>query len=320
MKSFISLIGMPRSGTTWIAKAIDSHPDVHYLHEPDTVKKIKASICLTKCSDRFEKEAILFFLKGLEYEKHSRCVGKLPFYNKSYNKSYEQQLNKFFIYLQKIAERAGLSTFKEKVPVLGQLDKSKLFWKSIESMGRVGALSECAPDSKFVILTRHPCAILASVKRGLAKNKYSSSIPVYENWGVFEKLIQGNYARGHDITIDKLKIMSVATRMAWRWLMFIEDTVRQAQKSDNCMVVKYENVCAEPSKYFAEILNFYGLSFDKQVHDYIIETTSSSDEDFYSINKNPLESSQKWKNELDKSEIVDILSVLEGTSTGKNYL
>ncbi len=33
----ILVVGAPRSGTTWLAKIIDSHPDVLYRHEPDEV-------------------------------------------------------------------------------------------------------------------------------------------------------------------------------------------------------------------------------------------------------------------------------------------
>ena len=33
----ILIVGAPRSGTTWLAKILDSHPDVLYRHEPDEV-------------------------------------------------------------------------------------------------------------------------------------------------------------------------------------------------------------------------------------------------------------------------------------------
>src|SRR5580692_5237881 len=31
----ILILGSPRSGTTWLAKIFDSHPDILYRHEPD---------------------------------------------------------------------------------------------------------------------------------------------------------------------------------------------------------------------------------------------------------------------------------------------
>lgn len=30
------IFGIPRSGTTWLGKLFDSHPDIVYLHEPDS--------------------------------------------------------------------------------------------------------------------------------------------------------------------------------------------------------------------------------------------------------------------------------------------
>jgi len=320
MKPSIALIGMPRSGTTWVAKAIDSHPDVHYLHEPDTIQKIATPICIPENETVIYRQEIVDFMGSLEGINHSRCVGKLPLYQKSYRNLLQHFIQKLVIYGQKVAERANLELLKENVPILGRINSSKLFWKSIESMGRAVSLAENCPESKFVILLRHPCAIYASVKRGVAKSKYSSSTPIYENWGLFEELIQGTYAKEQGITIEKLTEMSVAQRMAWRWLMFIEDIERRAQTQDNCYVVKYEDICADPNKHFGKILSFYELSFDQQVQNYIVETTSSSEDDFYSINKDPLVSAQKWKAELSEVEVTEMMDIIMQSQSGKKYL
>ena len=37
MKTLSLLFGMPRSGTTWVAKILDSHPHADYRHEPDSL-------------------------------------------------------------------------------------------------------------------------------------------------------------------------------------------------------------------------------------------------------------------------------------------
>ena len=37
IERIILILAAPRSGTTWLAKIFDSHPDVLYRHEPDTV-------------------------------------------------------------------------------------------------------------------------------------------------------------------------------------------------------------------------------------------------------------------------------------------
>ena len=38
----ILLFGQPRSGTTWIGKIFDSHPDTLYRHEPDSGSALKS--------------------------------------------------------------------------------------------------------------------------------------------------------------------------------------------------------------------------------------------------------------------------------------
>ncbi len=40
MNPCILLFGMPRSGTTWVGKLFDSHPDTLYRHEPDSVRRL----------------------------------------------------------------------------------------------------------------------------------------------------------------------------------------------------------------------------------------------------------------------------------------
>ncbi len=137
---------------------------------------------------------------------------------------------------------------------------------------------------------------------------------------MFEELIQGEFAKENNITLDKLKAMSIAQGMAWRWLMFIEDTERKAQKLDNCLIIKYEDICAKPAEKFEQLCSFYGLSFDKQVKKYVSATTHAFDDDFYSIKKYPLIASQKWKKELSEEEITEIVSVIQSTSSGRKYL
>src|SRR4051812_26977959 len=44
LDSAILVLGAQRSGTTWLAKIIDSHPDVLYRHEPDEVAPAPADL------------------------------------------------------------------------------------------------------------------------------------------------------------------------------------------------------------------------------------------------------------------------------------
>ena len=81
----ILIFGKPRSGTTWLGKIFDSHPDIIYLHEPDTELQLK-DIPMLVPSEIYPhyKEIIRIYCSGLLDKCTIRVNGKTPFFNKSY--------------------------------------------------------------------------------------------------------------------------------------------------------------------------------------------------------------------------------------------
>src|SRR5580698_1469066 len=71
----ILVLGAPRSGTTWLAKIIDSHPDVLYRHEPD--ETIAAPSPLTP-------DSLPALLARWATETGARTVTKQPYFRKSW--------------------------------------------------------------------------------------------------------------------------------------------------------------------------------------------------------------------------------------------
>src|ERR1700757_2925244 len=43
VRQSILILGSPRSGTSWLAKIVDSHPDVLFRHEPDEASGTRAN-------------------------------------------------------------------------------------------------------------------------------------------------------------------------------------------------------------------------------------------------------------------------------------
>src|ERR1700712_2005324 len=68
----ILILGYPRSGTTWLAKIFDSHPDILYRHEPDELSPPRA--------DAEPAGQISYWLK----QRSLRAAGKRPTFAKSW--------------------------------------------------------------------------------------------------------------------------------------------------------------------------------------------------------------------------------------------
>jgi hypothetical protein len=81
--SRVFILGEPRSGTSWLAKLFDSHPDVLYRHEPDIVHrpdslpKLMSPSEEVACIDRARE-----YLNTLAATRTLKSAGPLPVFPK----------------------------------------------------------------------------------------------------------------------------------------------------------------------------------------------------------------------------------------------
>src|SRR5918999_996008 len=101
MRALTLLCGMPRSGTTWIGKIFDSHPDTLYRHEPDSASDEIKSIPLVASPSNAERyrEVLSAFIEGLPHLKTARSAGSLPLFPKRYCSSAHLQFKKLAVLL-----------------------------------------------------------------------------------------------------------------------------------------------------------------------------------------------------------------------------
>lgn len=313
----LAMIGMPRSGTTWVAKAIDSHPETYYLHEPDSELRMDLPQIIANADAEQHLPLIKTYLSKIESVNTSKVVGRLPFYRKSYFNSLQLGFNRSSVLANKALGRVSTAFAKSRPLLIKPKKHHVTFWKSIESMGRVSAISQAAPEMKILMLVRHPCAVINSELKGEAANKFASKTPIYENWGLFEHLLSAESSKKYDLDIDKIKAMVPAERLAWRWLIYYEQLLAQAER-DNCLLMQYEYLCTEPMQAFGELLNFFNLSFDQQVKDYLVESTSSHSESYYATSKDPKKAMHGWKSKL-SIEDIDVIQRVVGDHLNNEY-
>src|SRR5437762_1830686 len=96
----IFLFSSPRSGSTWIAKAFDSHPGTIYLHEPDIVDRGSDLLphWFEQGAGDFKNHA-KHYLARLSANRSLRTVGTRPFFAKAYRSETARHIRTGLIYV-----------------------------------------------------------------------------------------------------------------------------------------------------------------------------------------------------------------------------
>jgi len=316
MDNLISVFGMPRSGTTWLAKIIDSHPDVIYRHEPDSERKI--AIPLVTNTDSEYTENINQYCEKLKTHRTIKTCGKFPLFKKSYFNPATYVLFKGSLLVAKLSVRFGLSY--RIIEHINYKEDINLLWKSIESIGRVGNILYALPNAKMVYVIRHPYGQIASVLSGENNGRFFSSTPASEDFGIFEQLLTTTFAIKNELSMEFLNALSPVQRMAIRWLLFNEHALAKiANFSQRVHLVNYEELCSSPLKTSKSIFDFCQLDWNKQTEDFVTKSVKENDSSYYGVFKNSLLNKTQGLTLDNKSDIKSILKTYDFSNCYKIY-
>ncbi|HMU63896.1 MAG TPA: sulfotransferase [Nitrosomonas sp.] len=322
MKKLIIICGMPRSGTTWLGKIFDSHPEILYRHEPDAGGKLNLLPLFTEAWVEEELKFIKQFISELESHTRVNQVSKFPIFKKIRESDIHFQVRKAYLTALKIASRYfGNFSAYEMLP--NQSDMT-IVWKSIESLGRMPimaqAVQELGIEAYFIHIIRHPCGQLNSTLRGQAKQVFTGNYNAAEDEPLFKLLASSSQAQLYELTVSQFQQMNAEQRLTWRWALMNDFALRLMENKPNYFKVRYEDICQEPELTTKELFTFCKLGWNEQTAHFLEMSTKQDVSDYYSVIKNPLNSANAWRKKLSEQQINDIFAVSEKTLSGKLYL
>lgn len=276
------LIGSPRSGTSWLGNIFDSHPDVLFRMEPDTV--LRGDYPSTFDSG-YEAEAASH-LEQLLGCRTLKVNGSRPVFRKRYLNPIAFQTRRACIYSFKVAEKVLPIAGNMSVPDFTSFQNTRVVIKSVSMMGRASAWDHFS-GAQFVHIIRHPCGHIHSVLRGQKEGHLAGRIPLG-----FEVC---KVAKKYGITREKLEAMDEVERLAWRWAILNEKAIQDLSEG---YVQTYEALCADPVGEAKAILTFAGLSWEPQVEAYINDSTSG-DGSYFQTRRSPLDAAMSWQKNFD---------------------
>ncbi len=311
---------MPRSGSTWLGKILDSHPDTLYRHEPDGFGHVNDLPLLVppeqagSYASRIEE-----FVRSLPHINHSKVSGKLPTFPKSYYSSHQLLFKRTNSLVSKLLGRVAGEFPLFRVKDYQAVRDLRVVWKSIESLGRLGALASLMPEATAIHLIRHPCGYVQSVLRGEEQGRFVGSVKASEDFPVFEMLLGSSLAREQGVTLSDLKACSPLERLAWRWTLFNEQALEDTSGLPNCQQVLYEELCTNPESVIRKLFERLHLDWNPQVVRFIRRSTAVNREGFYSVYKNPRLSAEKWRTALSPSDVKRVTAIASLSRAGRMY-
>lgn len=314
----ILVFGRPRSGTTWVGKIFDSHPDTLYLHEPDTAILISDIPIIAEAADTaMDPGKALSIFENTMRLRQSRVAASLPRFPKSYRYSMLDRVH------QSVSLGAKLwSHFFTEISVPDLISRSSLpavrvVWKSIESVGRIQLISHIIPKARIILILRHPGGQISSVQKGQREKYFDDND---EDSGILNMLAESRAARRRGIDIQSFRSMSYIERSAWSWVLYNESAFNPKSVTNNVFIVKYEDVCEDPIGWSKKMFRFSGLEWSAQTEDFVKRSVSRSNERFYSVFKDPTISANKWRKLLSSCEIKVIEDIMSQSYLGDMFL
>ena len=313
----ILLFGMPRSGTTWVGKILDSHPRTVYRHEPDSWRRLDEVPLVPVGATHQYHGTIRGFWAGVGDIRAPKVCGKLPVFPKNYLTAMQLACYRAGIRLSQLAGKAGLD-----LPVICAAaggDGRRIVWKSIESTARFGLVLDALPQARGLLLIRHPCGYVASVLRGEARQKFEDNRGASEDYGIFEMLLETPFAAEKELTLARLRSLTGEERLAWRWALTNVKAMREVDGNPRCKVMIYDDACDDPLTAARSMYEHLQLDWSTQTEQFVRASTGEDQNAYYGVYRDPAKAARKWQTELPADTIERIMAVCRQSPLGEVF-
>lgn len=319
-----AVFGLPRSGTTWISKVIDSHPGVLYFHEPDYLIRVDSVPYVTHREDESVWRPFLKdFLTKLPDCGASRSMLKLPSFKKDF---YASPVNKaawawhqFKWRRIQVLERFGMRPSVTSVPSLA--DNAELWlWKSVEQSGNIATWAEAIPEQKIVHVIRHPCGFVDSVLRGERSRRLAGGKPTSEDPGIFDHVCRTKVANQLGYRLTDWSDLKPHERLAVIWLCLNESAIQNHCGLDKVHVISFDDFCISPYEETERLFGFLGIEKRKQTDNFLNQSTNHHSREYFGLQRRSASVPTSWQDRLSDEVIADVMKIVRLGTSIRRYL
>jgi len=307
----ILVTGLARSGTTWLAKILDSHPDTRYLHEPDSIPLFRSiPPAGVEAESSQYAEAMNSTLRTLESENRINSSGSWPVFRKSGETRFAFRRRQLAVLALRLAAKKIGNFQIPDIAVPGN-PEATLVWKSVHAVGHIRALASKRSAMRTILILRHPGGIIESRERGASL-------------GLMARLPQDHFQSL--LSLDTPLVKSIRERCSltsridlesFRWAVLNSLAIDYLSTTSNGLIVRYEDITRSPMEEVRRILDFMGLSWDTQVEQFITTSTRATSPRFYATSRSRRDIDPWRKNFYDETRRIS--EIVRGTPAAAYY-
>jgi hypothetical protein len=317
------LLGSPRSGTTWLAKILDTYDAVLYLHEPFRKIRVLAAASGRRAENdtllSSRRDAVLDEIVALQAD----CA-RPPFFRKRFRK-YPTALVRAACAARGRAGRAdpwAAALFRRlyEVPRGGACE---LLVKEVDWHPGLPAVRHLDPDHVIVIV-RHPCAVVYSRLAGIQQG----FMPAHNRDAWFAH--NRERAEGAGYSADAVAKLSPRAFYALDWL--VENLEYEALTAGNerFRTVVYEELCRDPLRVSQHLFRLLGWQMRDATARFIRGSTVPTWREallrrlfqrrsYFGIRRDPQVAANSWRTLMSAEEIDEVLDVVRGFRVMDNW-
>lgn len=315
----VLVLGSPRSGTTWLGKIFDSHPEVFYLHEPDTLLRNDAFPHLAEAEEsEAHREAAARYLAELSRVRQPKAAASTPVFAKAFRRPWQDRMRTALVHAVRASSAVSAKLrvpFALGVPDLVRRDRQPraLVIKSVSALGRAPLFLTAMPTLRLVHLVRHPCSQIASRLRGRA-------LGVLDAQTFVRPFARTRCASSLGLSEANMAALPVEGQMACQWM--IQNTmVHQALADDpRYRLVLYEDLCRAPESLTRELFDWCALPWSSQTETFLRASTVGGSERYFGVVRNSQAEIGKWRERLDARQIAIITDIAARSALGRAVL
>ena len=306
--SAIIILGSPRSGTSWLAKIFDSHPDILYRHEPDELALPRPELKPVDQVTEWIRQ------RGL------RAAVKRPNFQKSWRPAPLDTTRTMLAAALSAAQHlSSLSSVANRIGVPDMVMPRR--WNAVRVAVKLvnwdghGA-ARTMPESRCIFILRHPCGQIASLLAGHAASQFAQSST--QPGTPTDMAAAAQRAEQAGIGAAAFEDLPIAAKLAWCWVAFNEPALRAFGTLPNAKIVIYEELCQQPENLSRELFAFAGLDWHKQTATFLHTSTQSNrPSGYFDVFRATSLVADRWRQSMSQQDQDAVRNVVSKSSLGR---